>query len=203
MSLPKAFGAIRRAQLRTTPNKKGLPLETITRIRNEHQKHDAQIKTPGGYGDASRNNVGVSQGCAISARRFIIYLGDMIEDYEAISRMAELISRKRTIRDPNAETLYSARNWEITWRRYPAKYITLIPKRSNRKQETLYEEKSKPPENQETPKQMPGYEKLIMIEEGEKKQKEQLWAKRNTPPKRKDYTSKTATILYFLTALTS
>ena len=41
------------------------------------------------------------QGSAISALMFIIYLDDMMEDYEALNRLAKLPTRQTIQRDPN------------------------------------------------------------------------------------------------------
>ena len=104
MDLSKAFGAINRAQLWTTLYKKGIPLETIVHIRKGHRDAMLRAKHQGKYGDASKNNVGVFQGSAISALMSIIYLDDAMEDYEAINHKAKLISRQQIIRDTDMET---------------------------------------------------------------------------------------------------
>ena len=56
------------------------------------------------YGEESKNNVGVFQGSAISALMFIIYLDDMMEDYEAMNHKAKLTARQQIIRGPNTGT---------------------------------------------------------------------------------------------------
>ena len=42
-------------------------------------------KQKGTYGTPGNNNIGVFRGSAISALLFIIYLDDMMEDYEALN----------------------------------------------------------------------------------------------------------------------
>ena len=72
MDPPKAFGAINRTLLWTTLYKKGIPEETIRHIRRGHHGTRLAPKYRGRYGEAKANNVGVSQGSAISALLFVI-----------------------------------------------------------------------------------------------------------------------------------
>ena len=50
------------------------------------------------YGPPVINNIGVYQGSAISALLFIIYLGDMMEDYDAVNANKQAL-RKKTKKD--------------------------------------------------------------------------------------------------------
>jgi len=94
MGLAKAFDAISRTQLWTTLYKKGIPVENITQIRQGRLKTTLCGKHRGRYGEEQQNNVGVFQGSAISALMFIIYIDDMMEDYNAINHKHQLPTRK-------------------------------------------------------------------------------------------------------------
>ena len=76
--------------------KKGLPLETIARIREGHRHTTICAKYQGKYGKPEINNVGVFQGSVISALLFIIYLDDMMEDYTAMNRQAKIPQENNT-----------------------------------------------------------------------------------------------------------
>jgi len=147
MDLSKAFDTINRTQLWTTLYKKGIPLETITHIRKGHQNTMLRAKHQGKYGEASENNVGVSQGSAISALMFIIYLDDMMEDYEAINHKEKLISRQQIIRDPDTETKQLAQRLGKLQENNTPENTSLSPQKcSRRKQQTLREENNTPRE---------------------------------------------------------
>ena len=97
MGLSKAFGAINRTKLWTTLYKKGLPLETISNIRKGHQNPPMICaKYQVAYGKECENNVWVFQFSAICALMFTIYLGDMMEDYEATNRKGKVTTRQKT-----------------------------------------------------------------------------------------------------------
>jgi len=104
MGLSKAFDRINRTQLWTTLNRKGLHGEIIKQIREGHKNTHLCTKYQGRYGQPQANNVGVFQGFGICALMFIIYLDDVMEDYEAINRKAQLPTRLTMQRDPVAET---------------------------------------------------------------------------------------------------
>jgi len=84
VDLTNAFGKVNSAKLRATLYKKGIPIETISHIRRGHPNKTIKPKRKGTYGK-QENNVGASQGSAISALVFIIYLDDMMEAYEALN----------------------------------------------------------------------------------------------------------------------
>ena len=108
-----------------------------------------RAKRHGEYGEASKNNVGVFQGSAISALMFIIYLDDMMEDYEAINRQAKLISRQQIIRDPDAETKQLVRRLGKLQDNKTPENISLAPQEYNKqKQQTQNKENNTPPDNQ-------------------------------------------------------
>ena len=52
----------------------------------------------------------------------------MMEDYEAINRKAELISRQQNIRDPNTETEQLVQQLKEIQKRRPGKHNTLNTK---------------------------------------------------------------------------
>ena len=72
---------------------KEIPEETIRRIRSGHTGTRLAPKYKGKYGKLNENNIGVFQGSAISALLFIIYLGDMMGDLEALNRRTNLPMR--------------------------------------------------------------------------------------------------------------
>ena len=72
MGQSKAFDTINRKLLWTTLYKKGLPGETIRRIRGGHRAKRLSPKYRWRYGEAEGNNIGFCQGSAISALLFII-----------------------------------------------------------------------------------------------------------------------------------
>jgi len=85
MDLSKAFGRVNRQTLWAALYKAGLPLIMIDHIRQGHQHTTIRYKDNGTYGPPTTNNVGVSQRSALSALLFIIYLDDVMQDFQAIS----------------------------------------------------------------------------------------------------------------------
>ena len=83
MDLTKAFGCVNRKILWTTLYKAGLPIQLIKHIRQGNQNTVLRCKDNRTYGAPIQNNVGVFQGSALSAILFIIYLDDMVQDYQA------------------------------------------------------------------------------------------------------------------------
>ena len=102
MGLSRAFDAINRTQLWAAIYKKGIPLYNIPHIRKGHHNTNLCAKHRGRYDPQIKNNIGVSQGSAVSALLFIIYLDDVTVDYDALSRNAGLSARQYTQRDPSA-----------------------------------------------------------------------------------------------------
>ena len=86
MGLSKAFGATNRTLLWTTIYKRNTNWHDQTHTRHEKPRHKTSTKYKCKYGTPSGNNIGVSQGSAISAILFIIYMGDMMEDNAALRR---------------------------------------------------------------------------------------------------------------------
>ena len=66
--------------------KKGIQTELINHIRQGRKGTKFAPEYRGKYGEPSENNIGVSQGSAISAILFIIYMDDVMEDNEALNR---------------------------------------------------------------------------------------------------------------------
>jgi len=75
---------------------KGLPIDMIKHIRRGHKNTTLLPKVKNKYGQATKNNVGVFQGSAISALLFIIYQDDVMEDYTALNH-EENLTLKHTI----------------------------------------------------------------------------------------------------------
>ena len=86
MDLSKAVDTINRTLLRTTLYKKGIPIEMTNHIRQGHHGTKLPPKYKGRYGAPSPNNIGVSQGSAISALLFIIYMDEVMADNAALNR---------------------------------------------------------------------------------------------------------------------
>ena len=93
MELSKAIGAINRTLLWATLYKKGLHGEMAKHIRRGHVGTRLAPKYKGKYGKLKENNIGVFHGSAIRAIPSIIYLDDVMEDLEALSRRTELPMR--------------------------------------------------------------------------------------------------------------
>ena len=62
----------------------------ILHLRRGHIQTTLQAKYNKTYGEKTENNIGVFQGSAISALLFIIYLQDMMEDFEAINYLGHI-----------------------------------------------------------------------------------------------------------------
>ena len=93
MDLSKAFDCANRTLLWNAIYKKGLPIPMIQHIRQGHQNTTLRRKDNGEYGLPVKNNVGVFQGSALSALLFIIYLDEVIQDYQALNDEAKLPQR--------------------------------------------------------------------------------------------------------------
>ena len=78
---------------------KGLPLETITHIREGRRHTTLCTKYQGKYGKPEINNISVSQWSEISAILFIIYLDGVMEDYTAINQQAKIHTSEIIQRD--------------------------------------------------------------------------------------------------------
>ena len=104
MGLSKAFGKVNRTILWTTLYKKGPPIQTIQHIRRRHNKTTLQAKYSQQYGSKIQNNVGVFQGAATSALLFIIYLQDMMEDYQALNYLDHIPYRATKQRNEQSKT---------------------------------------------------------------------------------------------------
>jgi len=79
------FGAVNRPLLRTALYRKGIPIKMAKQIWPGHRNTKLMAKDRNRYGPKITNNVGVSQGSAISALLFTIYLDDMMEDYTSLN----------------------------------------------------------------------------------------------------------------------
>ena len=94
MDLSKAFDTINRPLLWTALYKKGIPIEMIKQIWRGHQNTQLMAKTNNQYGPKVINNVGVFQGSAISALLFIIYLDDVMGDYNALNANKQIATKQ-------------------------------------------------------------------------------------------------------------
>ena len=65
----------------------------IRHIRRGREGARLAPKYKGRYGEPKENDIGVSQGSAISARIFIIYMGDVMEDLATLIRRSRLPTR--------------------------------------------------------------------------------------------------------------
>ena len=93
MDLAKAFGCVNRRLLWATLYKKGIPITTINHIKQGHLNTTIRCKDNGKYGIPVKYNIGVFQWSALSALLFIIYLGDVMHDYQAMSDQQHLPQR--------------------------------------------------------------------------------------------------------------
>ena len=93
MDIAKAFGDVNRVLLWATLYKCGIPITAIQHIRGGLPKTILRHKENRTYGTPITNNVGVFQGSAISALLFIIYLDDVMQDYQAMNDNAQLPRR--------------------------------------------------------------------------------------------------------------
>merc|ERR1712114_92805 len=105
---------------------------------------------------------------------FVIYLGDVMEDYEAIDHKAKLISRQQITRDPDAETKQlTQRLGKLQDNKTPENTSPASQEYNKQNQQTLQKKNNTPPENQENTKQTPDCEKQNGKEEEQGKQKKQ------------------------------
>ena len=104
MGLSKAFGSVNRRILWETLYKTGLPIPTIKHIMHGHQSTTPRCNDNGTYGTPVINNVGVFQGSALSALLFIIYLEDMMQDYQAMRDYLQLPKRMTAQAAPTTHT---------------------------------------------------------------------------------------------------
>ena len=85
-------------------------IQERTTARNHHPNSGRTPKTTlsakhqGKYGKPEINNVGVFQSSAIIDLLFIIYLEDMMEDYQSLNRQAELPTSKELRRTHQINT---------------------------------------------------------------------------------------------------
>merc|ERR1712093_499632 len=84
MDLSKAFDSINRELLWTALYRKGLPVPLILMLIEGHRTTTLCAKNKGTYGEDVHANIGVFQGAAFSALGFIIYLCDMMDDFQAL-----------------------------------------------------------------------------------------------------------------------
>ena len=85
MDLTKAFDCINRSLLWAVLYRKGIPIDLIRMLKEGHKRTTLAPKNKGTYGKDVEVNIGVFQGAAFSALGFIIYLCDMMEDYQALN----------------------------------------------------------------------------------------------------------------------
>jgi len=93
LDLSKAFDTVNRELLWTALYRKGLPIGLIKTIKQGHENTKLKVKINGNLGGYVENNIGVFQGSPLSALLFIIYLDDMMDDYEALNDLCNLRSR--------------------------------------------------------------------------------------------------------------
>ena len=90
MDLSKAFDSIDRDILWTALYRKGLPVKLILMLIEGHKVTQLMVKNKGTYGTPIQTDMGVFQGAAFSALGFIIYMCDMLEDFQALTDEAKL-----------------------------------------------------------------------------------------------------------------
>jgi len=90
MDLSKAFDGIDREILWTALYRKGLPIKLILTLLEGHKITQLMVKNKGTYGTPIQTDMGVFQGAAFSALGFIIYMCDMLEDFQALTDEASL-----------------------------------------------------------------------------------------------------------------
>jgi len=138
MDLSKAFDTVNRTVMWTTLYKKGIPIQTIQQIWRGRQNTQLMAKSHNQYGAKVENNVGVFQGSAMSALLFIIYLDDMMEDYNALNTNKQITKRTQEKCELEQQTLTSEQIKKIYTLPEPAQQRKLLAK--------LYEEIKKGPE---------------------------------------------------------
>ena len=111
LDLSKAFDTINRKLLWTALYRKGLPVQLIQTLRKGHENTKLRVKNCGNLGDHIKNNVGVFQGSPLSALLFIIYLDDMMDDFEALNDLCDLKARIMNLMHDNDKT--TRENFEI------------------------------------------------------------------------------------------
>ena len=109
MGLSKAFGSVSKTVLWAAPYKAGDPAQTILHIRRGRNRTTIQAKYNKQYGKIN-NNVGVSHGSATSALLFIIYLRDVMGDYNAINYIGEISYRAANRRDGKENSIRTYKN---------------------------------------------------------------------------------------------
>ena len=119
MDLSKAFDTVNRPLMWTTLYRKGIPIDMIKQIWRGHQNTQLLSKSHNQYGPPVLNNIGVFQGSAISALLFIIYLDDMMEDYDALNANKQILRKQTqerctqeqlTLTAEKVKTIYTLKN---------------------------------------------------------------------------------------------
>ena len=100
MDLAEAFDTVNRTQLWTALYKKGLPLEISPEFGEDAKTHNYVSSTEGNMENHAETMSEFPKDPQ-SARMFIIYLDDMMEDYEALNHRPRLPARHTIHRDPN------------------------------------------------------------------------------------------------------
>ena len=95
MDLSVAFDCVNRKLMWATLYKTGVPIDTINHIRQGHQNTTLRCKDNIKYGPKIKNSIGVFRGSALSALLFIIYLDDVIQDYQAMNDAQGLPQRQQ------------------------------------------------------------------------------------------------------------
>ena len=83
---------------------KRIPHRNDNASKKRTQKTQLSEKINGGYGKSHMGNVGGFQGSAVRAIIFTIYLDDMLEDYQALSRHMQLPTRQEKQRSAQSGT---------------------------------------------------------------------------------------------------
>lgn len=108
MDLSKAFDTVNRKLLWTALYKKGIPLQMIQMIK-EGRKHTAlKAKCERQLSEPVATNIGAFQGAPLSALLFIIYLDDMMDDYQALNDAAKIPNRYVKTRSAKTERQIAA-----------------------------------------------------------------------------------------------
>ena len=93
MNPPEACDCVNRITLWATLYKAGLPTQEIQNIGQGRRITKLQRNDAGTYGGPIRSKVGASQGYALSALLFKIYLEDMIQDHQSLNGQMQLPKR--------------------------------------------------------------------------------------------------------------